>query len=164
MSMEKYAELAKRVSLFNGLDAEDVAKIFSKGMTMEVEKGNVLFYQGTTGNQMYVVLGGRIDIFDGKKHLTSMKTGDLFGEMAVIMNEPRSATAVAGETSRVFVLSETVFERLMTKRAAIRILLNIVGVMARRLRDMNAKLMEARNELAKTVALPKEDTEQTPES
>lgn len=144
MSMEKYAELARRVPLFNGLETEDVAKIFSKGMTMEVEKGNILFYQGTTGNQMYVVLGGRIDLYDGKKLLTSLRTGDLFGEMAVILNEPRSASAVAGETSRVFVLSETVFERLMTKRAAIRILLNIIKVLARRLREMNAKLAEAR--------------------
>ena len=161
MVSDKYAELAKRVALFNGLDAEDVAKIFSKGMTMEVEKGNVLFYQGTTGNQMYVVLGGRIDLFDGKKHLTTLKTGDLFGEMAVILNEPRTASAVAGETSRVFVLSETVFERLMTKRAAIRILLNIIGVMARRIREMNSKLMEARNERAKTIALsPESKTEE----
>lgn len=153
MISDKYGELAKRVPLFHGLDAEDVAKIFSKGMTMEVEKGNVLFYQGTTGNQMYVVLGGRIDLFDGKKHLTSMRTGDLFGEMAVILNEPRSASAVAGETSRVFVLSETVFEKLMTKKAAIRILLNIVSVMAKRIREMNAKLAETRAALATTVAL-----------
>jgi len=120
---------------------------------MEVEKGNVLFYQGAIGNQMYVVLGGRIDLFDGKKHMTSLRTGDLFGEMAVIMNEPRSASAIAGETSRVFVLSETVFERLMTKRAAIRILLNIVGVMAKRIREMNAKLAEVRASLASTVPL-----------
>jgi CRP-like cAMP-binding protein len=162
MISDKYGELAKRVSLFKGLDAEDVAKIFSKGMTMEVEKGNVLFYQGTTGNQMYIVLGGRIDLYDGKKHLTSMRTGDLFGEMAVIMNEPRSASAVAGETSRVFVLSESVFEKLMTKRAAIRILLNIIGVMARRIRDMNAKLADTRAELAKTVVLqqPPEGTQE----
>lgn len=150
---EKYHELAKRVPLFNGLDAEDVAKIFAKGMTMEVEKGNMLFYQGTTGNQMYVVLGGRIDLFDGKKHLASLRTGDLFGEMAVILNEPRSASAMAGETSRVFVLSETVFQKLMTKHAAIRILLNIIGVMARRIREMNAKLAETRAALAKTAAL-----------
>jgi len=73
--------------------------------------------------------------------------------MAVIVNEPRSASAVAGETSRVFVLSETVFEKLMTKRAAIRILLNIIGVMARRIREMNTKLAEARASLAQTVPL-----------
>jgi CRP-like cAMP-binding protein len=140
MSVEKYAELAKRVPFFKGIETEDVAKIFAKGMTMQVEKGNILFYQGATGNQMYIVLGGKIDLFDGKKYLTTMRTGDLFGEMAVINNEPRSATAVAAETSRVFVLTETVFERLMTKRAAIRILLNIIGVMSKRIREMNAKL------------------------
>jgi len=41
----------------------------------------------------------------------------------------------------------------MTKHAAIRILLNIIGVMARRIREMNAKLAETRAALAKTAAL-----------
>lgn len=143
MDLQKFAEMGRRIALFNGLEPEDIAKIFAKGMTMQVEKGNVLFYQGTTGNQMYVVLGGKIDLYDGKKYLASMRTGDLFGEMAVINNEPRSATAVAGESSRVFVLSETTFQKLMTKHAAIRILLNIIGTQSKRLKEMNAKLARA---------------------
>ena len=141
----KFDEIARRVPLFNGLTPEDVGKIFSKGMTMTVEKDNVIFYQGTTGNQMYVVLGGRVDLFDRKKPIASLRTGDLFGEMAVINGEPRSATAVAGETTRLFVLSETVFQRLMEKRVAIRMLLNVIGTMSRRLREMNTKLTEAKS-------------------
>ncbi|MBX7259473.1 MAG: cyclic nucleotide-binding domain-containing protein [Candidatus Hydrogenedentes bacterium] len=140
----KFDEIARRVPLFNGLSSEDVAKIFSKGMTMTVEKGNVIFYQGTTGNQMYVVLGGRVELYDRKKLIATLRTGDLFGEMAVINGEPRSASAVASETARLFVLSETVFQRLMEKRVAIRILLNVIGTMSRRLRDMNTKLIEAK--------------------
>lgn len=142
MSMAKYAEMAKRVPLFRGLSPEDVAKIFAKGMTMDVKKGDTVFYQGTTGNQMYVVLGGTVGVFDGEKHLTTLRPGDMFGEMALINSEPRSATAVAAEDCRLFVLSETIFQRLMTKRAAIRILLNIIGTMSKRLRDMNARFAE----------------------
>ncbi len=141
MSMiSKFAEMARRVPLFNGLSPEDVAKIFSKGMTLTIEKGNVIFFQGTTGNQMYVVLGGKVDLYDNKRYIASLTTGDLFGEMAVINNEPRSATAVAAEDTSLFMLSETVFQRLMEKRVAIRMLLNIVGTQSRRLRDMNTKL------------------------
>ncbi|MCC6696151.1 MAG: cyclic nucleotide-binding domain-containing protein, partial [Candidatus Hydrogenedentes bacterium] len=66
MSVEKYIELSKRVPLFRGLSPDDVAKIFAKGMTMDVEKGNAIFFQGTTGNQMYVVLGGTVALYDGK--------------------------------------------------------------------------------------------------
>lgn len=137
---EKYTVLAKRVDLFRGISPEDVAKIISKGMTMQMQQGNVVFFKGTQGNQMFVVLGGKISLFDGDKHLADLHAGDMFGEMALVSNEPRSATAVAAETSSIFVLSETVFQKLMTKHVAIRILLNIIATLSKRLRDMNSKL------------------------
>lgn len=140
MSSTRYAELAKRVPLFRGISPDDVEKIIAKGMTMDVKKGDAIFYQGTVGNQMYIVLGGSVGLFDGKKHLATLRPGDMFGEMALINSEPRSATATAAEDARLFVLSETTFQKLMTKKAAIRILLNIIGTMSKRLRDMNAKL------------------------
>ena len=146
MSTTNYTQLAKRVPLFRGLSPEDVSKIFAKGMTVDMKKGDAVFYQGTTGNQMYVVLGGTVGLFDGKKHLTTLRTGDMFGEMALINNEPRSATAMAAEDCHLFVLSETIFQKLMTKKAAIRILLNIIGTMSNRLRDMNTKLMRLSEE------------------
>jgi len=140
MSTTNYAELAKRIPLFRGLSPDDVGKIFAKGMTMDVKKGDAVFYQGTTGNQMYVVLGGTVGLFDGKKHLATLRTGDMFGEMALINSEPRSATATAAEDCHLFVLSESIFQKLMTKKAAIRILLNIIGTLSSRLREMNTKL------------------------
>ena len=145
-SVDKYVELSKRVPLFRGLSPEDVAKIFARGMTMDVEKGNAIFFQGTTGNQMYVVLGGSVGLYDGKKLITTLRAGDMFGEMALINSEPRSATAMASEHCRLFVLSETTFQKLMTKHAAIKILLNIIGTMSKRLREMNAKLVKATEE------------------
>jgi CRP-like cAMP-binding protein len=146
MSPTNYEELAKRVPLFHGLSPEDVAKIIAKGMTMEVKKGDAVFYQGTVGSQMYVVLGGSVSLTDGKKSLATLRAGDMFGEMALINNEPRSATATVAEDGRLFVLSETIFQKLMTKRVAIRILLNIIATMSKRLRDMNAKLAQATSE------------------
>lgn len=141
-SLEKFAQMAKKIDLFQGLRSEDVAKIYAKGITLQVEKGNVLFYKGTVGNQMFIVLGGKISLYSGKKHIADLHSGDMFGEMALINNDPRSATAVAAETSNLFVLSETTFQKLMTKRVAIRILFNIIGTLSKRLQDMNAKLVQ----------------------
>ncbi|MBN2311468.1 MAG: cyclic nucleotide-binding domain-containing protein [Candidatus Hydrogenedentes bacterium] len=141
-SLEKFARLAEQVPLFNKLSAEDVAKIYSRGMTMQMEKGNVIFYKGTTGNQMFVVLRGKVSLFDGQKHLADLTAGDMLGEMALISSEPRSATAVAAETTELYVLSETFFQKLLTKRVAIRILLNIIGTLSNRLRSMNTKLTQ----------------------
>ena len=139
----KYANLAQRIALFKGITPEDVHKIFSKGMTQVSEKDNVIFYEGTSGNQMYVVLSGTIDLYSGKKKIATLRSGEMFGEMALINNEPRSATAVAAERSQLFVLSETAFQKLMTKRISIRILLNIVGVMSGRIREANKRLAAA---------------------
>jgi len=143
MESEKtYAMLAKRVALFHGLTEHDIARIFARGMTVRVQQGERVFYKGTVGNQMYVVLGGRVGIYDDKERIASLSTGDTFGEMALIDREPRSATVMADEDSLLFVLSESTFHRLLTKRVAIKILLNIVRTLSHRLREMNARLQD----------------------
>ncbi len=132
-------EYIKRVALFEGLSREEVAKIFAKGMTMNVSSGEHIFLKGTVGNQMYVVLGGKLGVFDGNKCIAELRTGDMFGEMALVNKEPRSATVTAINESRLFVLSESTFERLLSKRAAVKILLNIVRTLSHRLKDANKR-------------------------
>ncbi|MBI5095150.1 MAG: cyclic nucleotide-binding domain-containing protein [Candidatus Hydrogenedentes bacterium] len=140
--LAKFEVLAKRVELFRGVEPENVAKIFSRGTTMRVPKGETIFIKGTTGNLMYIVLGGKVGIFDGHKILASLTSGDLFGEMALINAEPRSATALAMEDSFLFALNEQTFHKLMTKSVAIKILLNIVTTLSHRLKTANEKLAE----------------------
>lgn len=137
---EREARLARQVGLFRGLAREDIAKIFSRGMTMNVKKGDTVFYKGTVGNQMFVVLGGKLGVHDGKNRIAELKTGALFGEMALLDAAPRSATVTALEDSLLFVLNETVFQRLLTKRVAVRLLLNIVATLSQRLRTSNEQL------------------------
>jgi len=139
MDVSAYAALARQVELFRGLTIEDIAKIFAHGMTIRVQKGETIFYKGTVGSQMYVVLGGKVAVVDGEKLLAELRTGDTFGEMALINSEPRSASVVAAEDAHLFVLSETTFQRLLTKRVAIQILLNIVRTLSHRLREANAR-------------------------
>lgn len=141
-SYEKFAVLAKRVGLFHGLRPEDVAKIFAKGMTIRVDKGETVFYKGTVGSQMYVILGGNLGVYDGKSLIASLSVGDTFGEMALISEDVRSATVLALENSHLFVLNETTFHKLLTKRVAVQILLNIVRTLCDRLRNANVKLKD----------------------
>jgi len=140
MDYEKVDKLIERVDLFHGLTREELVKIFAKGMTMRVSKGETIFHKGTVGSQMYVVLGGSVGVFDGNKQLAALHTGDMFGEMALVNREPRSASVIALEEAKVFVLSENTFQQLMTKRVAIQILLNIVRTLSGRLKALNARL------------------------
>lgn len=144
--------LARQCKLFKGIAPEDVAKIFAHGNTVRMAKGQVIFYQGATGNTMYVVLGGKVNLYDGKKPVASLGPGDTFGEMALINNEPRSLSAAAAEDCMLFVMTETFFQRLMTKRVAIQILLNVVGTLSQRLRDTNARFAKIQGRLAEFEA------------
>lgn len=139
MDYEKIDKLIERVDLFHGLSREELVKIFSKGMTMRVTKGETIFHKGTVGSQMYVVLGGKVGVFDGNKQLAELRTGDMFGEMALVNREPRSATVIAMEESKLFVLSEHTFQQLLTKRVAIQILMNIITTLSTRLKNSNAR-------------------------
>ncbi len=141
MDVERVQQYIEKVDLFQGLTPDEVVKILAKGITMRCAKGESLFYKGTVGSQMYVVLGGKVGVFtDGKKCVATLNTGDMFGEMALVTKEPRSASVIALEDSHLFVLSESIFEKLLTKRVAIRILLNIVRVLSRRLKELNARV------------------------
>ena len=91
---------------------------------------------------MYVVLGGTIGIFDGPVHMATLDAGSTFGEMSLLTGMPRSASAVAMERSNIFALDESVFQKLLTKRVAVQMLLNLSRMMGRRIQDANRKIRE----------------------
>mgnify|MGYP001150788060 CR=1 FL=1 len=138
--LAKVQRYIEKVELFKGLTPEEVIKIVSSGMTMQCVQNEVIFFKGTVGSQMYVVLGGKVGVFgDNDKIIATLTTGDMFGEMALVSKEPRSATVRALETSKLFVLTESAFDKLLTKRVAIRLLLNIIHTLSHRLKASNAQ-------------------------
>jgi CRP/FNR family cyclic AMP-dependent transcriptional regulator len=77
-----------------------------------------IFHEGEEGSEMYVIITGRVEIRkatgpSAAKTLTTLQAGDLFGEMALIDRKPRSATAVAVEPTRLLVLNEVLFDRML---------------------------------------------------
>jgi CRP/FNR family cyclic AMP-dependent transcriptional regulator len=77
-----------------------------------------IFREGEEGAEMYIITQGRVEIRkatgpSAAKTLTTLQAGDLFGEMALIDRKPRSATAVAVEPTKVLVLNENLFDRML---------------------------------------------------
>ena len=137
-----FVELVKRVDIFKGLSPHDVHRIYSKGVTHMANKDQTVFEKGTTGNQMYVVLGGKVGVFDGPKQIATLKVGETFGEMALLSHEPRTATVRAMEDTKLFILNEHIFQKLLTKRVAIQILLNISTMLGKKLTNANMLIRE----------------------
>ena len=138
----RFQVLVDNVDFFHGLRPGDVQKIFARGMTLYVEKGDAIFHKNTEGNKMYVVLGGSIGVFDGPVQMATLRTGETFGEMSLLTGMPRSASAVALERCNIFALDEAVFQKLLTKRVAVQMLLNLGRMLGRRLKEANRTIRE----------------------
>ena len=72
-----------------------VALLLNSGEAEPVPAGATVFAKGDPGDRIYLVKSGTIVLSTGDRELESIGPGGLFGELAVIDREPRSATAVA---------------------------------------------------------------------
>lgn len=104
--------------------------------------GTVIFNEGETGNEMFIIHEGRVRI---SKKVRSIETtlaelgkGDFFGEMAILERGPRSATAVALTDLKVLVLDEKTFELLLKSNPEVP--LRMMKKMAERLRSADNRI------------------------
>ena len=81
-------------------------------------QGAVIFKENDEGAEMFIIIQGLVEIrkstgSSSSKILTTLQKGDMFGEMAIIEKQPRSATAVAIQPTRVLVLNEKLYDSML---------------------------------------------------
>ena len=81
-------------------------------------QGDVIFKENDEGAEMFIIIQGLVEIrkstsSSSSKILTTLQKGDMFGEMAIIEKQPRSATAVAVQPTRVLVLNEKLYDKML---------------------------------------------------
>jgi CRP-like cAMP-binding protein len=105
-------------------------------------RGAVLFREGDPGHEMYVVQSGRVNIAkhvgDVEKVLSSLGPGEFFGEMSILNNKPRSATAICAEDSRLLVVDAKTFEAMIRGNAEIAV--RMIKKLADRLQETNEQI------------------------
>src|SRR5215468_9323319 len=103
---------------FGVLTGNDVATKF-------VKAGGIIFREGDAASELFVIKSGQVRIQLGNRTLTELGPDSIFGEMALIDNEPRSATAVAitdveivpiGERQFLFLVGQTPYFALKVMR------------------------------------------------
>jgi CRP/FNR family cyclic AMP-dependent transcriptional regulator len=99
--------------------------------------GEVIFRQYDMGSEMYVVLEGEVELAIGPNVVETLGPGEPFGEMALIDQVPRTATATARTECKLAVIPEKRF--LFLVQTTPRFALEIMKAMADRLRKMNAR-------------------------
>jgi CRP-like cAMP-binding protein len=98
--------------------------------------GEVIFAEGEVAEVAYVVRTGEVAISAGGRELERLGEGAMFGEMAIIESEPRSATATAATDVELAVIDRRTFRRLVTDTPFFAE--NVMRVMAARLRRANS--------------------------
>jgi CRP-like cAMP-binding protein len=101
----------------------------------DAEAGHVLFSEGEVGTTMYAVVSGRVDLVTGGHVLESVGPGGILGELALIDDSPRSASAVVEESARLVPVDAVRFKRLVQDHPTFA--LQVMTVMAGRLRRAN---------------------------
>lgn len=91
----------------------------------EFAQGTVLFREGEPGKEMYVVQQGRIHVSkrvgDVEKILATLGPGEFVGEMSILNNKPRSATATCADACKLLVIDAKTFEAMIRGNAEIAI-------------------------------------------
>jgi CRP-like cAMP-binding protein len=100
--------------------------------TRELAAGAVVFREGDSGKEMYGVLSGAVELKAGSNVLATLGPGDTFGEMALVDDSPRSATATALTDTTLAVIDEQQFIFLVQETPSFA--LQVMAALAAKLR------------------------------
>jgi CRP-like cAMP-binding protein len=133
---EPLLDILAQVSLFNGLNRKLLRKLLIDLIPKEYEAGEVIFSELDIGKALYIVVDGTVKIakeVDGnEKTLARLSSGSYFGELALINQTPRFASAVAETRSNLLIMYKSYFDDLIRSNNAIssRILLNLTEALS----------------------------------
>lgn len=107
--------------------------------------GDVIFKEGEPGKVMYILVQGAVDlkkkVDKGETVLKTVDTpNDFFGEMALVDDRPRSATAIAAKPTKLVVVDETIFDNLIMTNG--KFALKVIKVLSERIRNSNYQITE----------------------
>ena len=117
----------------------DLSMFANSANIMKYPAGHTFFSAGDEGDAMYVVLNGEVEIVINDKIVETVRSGGIFGEMALIDNSPRSASARAKTPVEVATIDQTHFIALLATHPFFSI--EVMNVMADRLRLLNQALL-----------------------
>lgn len=133
--------------LLSGLNEPSILALARSGKFVQVEKGQVLFFQSDPSDKVYIVRSGLVSIVlespDGREMvINEMHPGDFFGEVGVLTGQPRSTGAIARVESNLLVLSRQAFLGILEAEPAL----------ARRILDLTANRLRGSSERESALA------------
>ncbi len=123
------------VPLFAGLSRRHLGRITKIASSKRFAPGGELVRMGESANAFYVILDGQVQVRTSGREI-ELKSGDFFGEMALIDGQPRAATIVTLSEVYAMIIPRSKFLKLLESEP--KIALAIMATLTRRLRDAQA--------------------------
>jgi hypothetical protein len=124
-----------QLSAFDGLSEEAVAKALGKSNIIECRAGDRVLKKGGVARNMFVVLEGNLEVRDEDTLVRVFSPGDVFGEMAFLLEQPRAADVDAATDCRILSLSEGTLRKCIASdpEVAAHLLLNVSKILCKRI-------------------------------
>jgi CRP-like cAMP-binding protein len=134
MAGDAKIEALRSVRLFSDLRQRDLEQVAQLADEVDVPEGHVLMREGEIGSQMFVIVSGEARVERGGRQIAVLGPGSHLGEMALVAEGPRVATATVTKPARMFVLAHREFHSLMEDVPSVRDC--VLNEVARRLREL----------------------------
>ncbi len=143
--MAQNTEFLKRVSMFEDLDNKSLEALANAAIEQRYEKGQDVVRQGDVGVGAFIIRSGKVDVIQEKggkeTRIATLGPGEVFGEMALLDEFPRSATVRASEPTTCLGLQRWHFRGILESHP--QIALAMLPVLTRRIRSAEGMLPEA---------------------
>jgi CRP-like cAMP-binding protein len=142
----------KQASIFAETPDETLAEVAVLLEEVPLNAGQTIIEEGDLGDCMYLIVDGEVRVHVAERTLNHLQAGDLFGEMAVLDSEPRSASVTAVVDTQLLRLAqeplyEVMEERAEVARGIIRVLSRHLRARVKDLNELRARLEESQGDL-----------------
>ncbi len=145
MSIEQEVEILRRIPLFANVEAAKLKLMCFASERITYKSGQSLFEQGDVGDAAFIIIEGAADVIvtrDAPLVVAQVGKDDIVGEIAILVDIPRTATVTATSDLTTLKITKDLFFRMITDFPEMGV--EIMRVLAQRLEQTTAQLLQAR--------------------
>jgi CRP/FNR family transcriptional regulator, cyclic AMP receptor protein len=144
ISSQLKAQLAQ-APIFAGLSGAEVGELLEVSLELSEPQGKVLFKEGDPADALIMILDGSVSVSRRSVELARLGKGAVLGEMSLLEETPRSATATSVAETKLLKIPSRRLQKLLKADnvAALKVVANLARVMSKRLLAINEKLVSS---------------------
>lgn len=115
LQISSICDLFKKTDYFRNFNDFQLVLLLERGYARTYLANTIVFQEGDTADNFYIILSGSVEVYveKTKKVLNTMEAGSFFGELALLLNDKRTASIRTLEPTELFMISKKSFERLL---------------------------------------------------